>query len=116
MIIETVHVDFDELTAMAFEQFSSRLGPKLMTLGIISSGLMPNIPSSSLYVQPTKNDLEILFQPMFDEYPNPPPSVDLQVPIVIAPEPAVLTGTPSSTTIDQDAPPTTSYSSWSWRS
>ncbi|GJZ77214.1 retrovirus-related pol polyprotein from transposon TNT 1-94 [Tanacetum coccineum] len=43
---------------------------------------------------------------MFDEYPNPPPSVDLQVPTVISPEPAVSTGTPSSTIIDQDAPST----------
>ncbi|GKF41523.1 retrovirus-related pol polyprotein from transposon TNT 1-94, partial [Tanacetum coccineum] len=40
---------------------------------------------------------------MFDEYLNPPPSVDLQVPAVIAPEPAVSTGTPSSTIIDQNA-------------
>ncbi|GJV49749.1 retrovirus-related pol polyprotein from transposon TNT 1-94 [Tanacetum coccineum] len=40
---------------------------------------------------------------MFDEYLNPPPSVDLQVPAVIAPEPVVSTGTPSSTTINQDA-------------
>ncbi|GJW05892.1 retrovirus-related pol polyprotein from transposon TNT 1-94 [Tanacetum coccineum] len=39
-------------------------------------------------------------------YHNPPPCVDLQVPIVIAPKPAVSTGTPSSTTIDQDAPST----------
>ncbi|GKE25464.1 retrovirus-related pol polyprotein from transposon TNT 1-94 [Tanacetum coccineum] len=43
---------------------------------------------------------------MLDEYLNPPPCVDLQVPAVIASEPAVSTGTPSSTTIDQDAPPT----------
>ncbi|GJR32984.1 hypothetical protein Tco_1109216 [Tanacetum coccineum] len=41
---------------------------------------------------------------MFDEYLNPPPCVDPQVLVVIAPEPAVLTDTPSSTTIDQDAP------------
>ncbi|GJS15452.1 retrovirus-related pol polyprotein from transposon TNT 1-94 [Tanacetum coccineum] len=83
-----------------------RPGPKLLTPGIISSGLVPNIPSSTPYVPPTKNDSEILFQPMFDEYLNPLPCVDPQVPVVIAPEPAVLTGTPSSTTIDQDAPPT----------
>nr|GEV48746.1 integrase, catalytic region, zinc finger, CCHC-type, peptidase aspartic, catalytic [Tanacetum cinerariifolium] len=37
---------------------------------------------------------------------NPPPSVDLQVPTVIAPEPTISTGTPSSTTINQDAPST----------
>ncbi|GJV52887.1 retrovirus-related pol polyprotein from transposon TNT 1-94 [Tanacetum coccineum] len=104
MIIESIHVDFDELTAMASEQFSSGPRPKLLTPGTISSGLMPNIPSSTPYVPPTKNDWEILFQPMFDEYLNPPPCVDPQVPAVIAPEPAVSTGTPSSTTIDQDAP------------
>ncbi|GJT49958.1 hypothetical protein Tco_0976115 [Tanacetum coccineum] len=56
--------------------------------------------------QPTKNDWETLFQPIFDEYLNPPPCVDLQVPAVIAPESAISTGTPSSTTIDQDAPST----------
>ncbi|GJW55462.1 retrovirus-related pol polyprotein from transposon TNT 1-94 [Tanacetum coccineum] len=62
-------------------------GPKLLTLGTISSGLVQNIPSSTPYVPPTKNDWEILFQLMFDEYLNPPSSVDLQVPVVIAPEP-----------------------------
>ncbi|GJS82015.1 retrovirus-related pol polyprotein from transposon TNT 1-94 [Tanacetum coccineum] len=41
---------------------------------------------------------------MFYEYLNPPPCVDPQVPTIIALEPAVSTGTPSSTTIDQDAP------------
>ncbi|GJW20742.1 retrovirus-related pol polyprotein from transposon TNT 1-94 [Tanacetum coccineum] len=41
---------------------------------------------------------------MFDEYLIPPPGVDHQVPAVIAPEPAVSTSIPSSTTIDQDAP------------
>ncbi|GJU53868.1 hypothetical protein Tco_1227582 [Tanacetum coccineum] len=39
-------------------------------------------------------DLELLgnlFQRMFDEYLNPPPCVDCQVPGVIAPEPAIST-------------------------
>ncbi|GKB50644.1 hypothetical protein Tco_0901397, partial [Tanacetum coccineum] len=39
---------------------------------------------------------------MFDEYLNPLPCVDPQVPTVIAPEPDVSTGTPFSMTIDQD--------------
>ncbi|GKE74875.1 hypothetical protein Tco_1536916 [Tanacetum coccineum] len=43
---------------------------------------------------------------MFDEHLNPPPSVDHQVPIVPALEPVISTGTPLSTTIDQDAPST----------
>nr|GEX08342.1 retrovirus-related Pol polyprotein from transposon TNT 1-94 [Tanacetum cinerariifolium] len=41
---------------------------------------------------------------MFDEYLNPPPCVNIQVFAVIALEHAILTCTPSSTTIDQDAP------------
>ncbi|GKG30008.1 hypothetical protein Tco_0419906 [Tanacetum coccineum] len=48
---------------------------------------------------------------MFDESLNSPPYVDLQAPEVIAPIPeavtpehAVSTGSPSSTTVDQDAP------------
>ncbi|GJZ62422.1 putative ribonuclease H-like domain-containing protein [Tanacetum coccineum] len=54
---------------------------------------------------------DLLFQPMFDESLNPPPYVDLQapkviapIPEVVAPEHAVSTGSPSSTTVDQDAP------------
>ncbi|GJX58006.1 retrotransposon protein, putative, ty1-copia subclass [Tanacetum coccineum] len=96
----------DELVdiAMASEQFSSGPGPKLLTPGTISSGLVQNIPSSTLYVPPTKNDWEILFQPMFDEYLNPPPCVDHQVPAFISPELAISINTPSSTIIDQDAP------------
>ncbi|GJY55781.1 hypothetical protein Tco_0454896 [Tanacetum coccineum] len=43
---------------------------------------------------------------MFDEHLNPPSCVDPQVPTVIAQEPAISTGTPSLTTIDQDAPST----------
>nr|GEV58964.1 retrovirus-related Pol polyprotein from transposon TNT 1-94 [Tanacetum cinerariifolium] len=41
---------------------------------------------------------------MFNEYLNPPPCVGPQVPAVIAPEPVFSTSSPSSTTIDQDAP------------
>ncbi|GJU32933.1 putative ribonuclease H-like domain-containing protein [Tanacetum coccineum] len=41
---------------------------------------------------------------MFDELLTPPPSVDHPAPEVIAPVPAVSTGSPSSTTVDQDAP------------
>ncbi|GKA29366.1 retrovirus-related pol polyprotein from transposon TNT 1-94 [Tanacetum coccineum] len=47
LIIETIHVDFDELTSMASEQFSSGPRPQLLTSGTISLGLMPNDPSST---------------------------------------------------------------------
>nr|GEX66723.1 hypothetical protein [Tanacetum cinerariifolium] len=56
------------------------------------------------YVPPTNKDLEILFQPMFDEYMEPP---RVERPVSLALTVQVLVnsaGTPSSTTIDQDAP------------
>ncbi|GJX71515.1 putative ribonuclease H-like domain-containing protein [Tanacetum coccineum] len=102
-IIETIHVDFDELTAMASEHSSS--GPALhdMTPVTINLGLVPNPPPSTPFVPPSRSE--------WDESLNPPPYVDLQppeviahIPEVVAPEHAVLTGSPSSTTIDQDAP------------
>ncbi|GJS92851.1 retrovirus-related pol polyprotein from transposon TNT 1-94 [Tanacetum coccineum] len=110
-IIETIHVDFDELTAMASKHSSS--GPALheMTPATISSGLVPNPPPSTPFVPSSRTDWDILFQPLFDELLNPPPSVDHPAPEVIAliaevvaPELAVSTGSPSSTTVDQDAP------------
>nr|GEX72257.1 hypothetical protein [Tanacetum cinerariifolium] len=55
-IIETIHVDFDELTIMASEHIS--LGPALheMTLVTISSRLVPNPPSSTPFVPPSRTD------------------------------------------------------------
>nr|GFB15014.1 integrase, catalytic region, zinc finger, CCHC-type, peptidase aspartic, catalytic [Tanacetum cinerariifolium] len=84
-IVETIHVDFDELTAMASEHSSS--GPALneMTPGTISSGLVQKSSSSTSYVPPSRNDWDLLFQPLFDELLNPPPSVDNQAAEVIAP-------------------------------
>ncbi|GJS46797.1 hypothetical protein Tco_0596918 [Tanacetum coccineum] len=94
------------LIAMAFEQFSSRPEPQLLTLGTLSSGLVPNPTSLTPYVPPTKKDWDILFQPMFDKYFNPLPSVASPVPTIVVTEPADSTGSPYSTTIDQDAPST----------
>ncbi|GJS39818.1 retrovirus-related pol polyprotein from transposon TNT 1-94 [Tanacetum coccineum] len=110
-IIKTIHVDFDELTAMASEH--SRLEPALheITPAIISSGLVPNPPPSTPFVPPSRTDWDLLFQLLFDELLNPPPSVDHPSPEVIAPIAEVVapklaasTGSPSSTTVDQDAP------------
>ncbi|GJU34307.1 retrovirus-related pol polyprotein from transposon TNT 1-94 [Tanacetum coccineum] len=104
IIIGTIHVTFDELKTMAYEQFSSGRGPQLLTPGTLSSGLIPNPHSPTPHISPTKKDWDLLFQPMFDEYFNPPPSVASSVHAVVAPDPADSTGTPSSTIIDQDAP------------
>ncbi|GJR19802.1 hypothetical protein Tco_0968329 [Tanacetum coccineum] len=89
----------------------SKLKPKA-DIGIFvdyapaKKSLIPNPTSLTSYVPPTKKDWDILFQPMFDEYFNPPPSVASPVPTIVAPEPADSTCPPSSTTIDQDAPST----------
>ncbi|GJY73128.1 putative ribonuclease H-like domain-containing protein [Tanacetum coccineum] len=102
-IIETIHVQFDELTKqMAPVQLSTGPVPTFLTPGQISSGLVPNPVLAAPYVPPTNKNL--LFQPMFDEYLEPP-----RVERPVSPAPAVQvpvnsTGTPSSTTIDQDAP------------
>ncbi|GKD30159.1 retrovirus-related pol polyprotein from transposon TNT 1-94 [Tanacetum coccineum] len=82
-------IDFDELTAMASEHSSS--GPALheMTPAIISSGLMPNPPPSTPFVPPV-------------DYPAT--EVVALIHEVVALVPAVSTGSPSSTNVDQDAP------------
>ncbi|GJW93436.1 retrovirus-related pol polyprotein from transposon TNT 1-94 [Tanacetum coccineum] len=102
---------FDELTAMASEHSSSRPALPEMTPATISSGLVPNPPPSTAFVPPSRTDWDILFQPLFDELLNPPSSVDRLTPKVITPivkvvalEPTASTGSPFSTTVDQDAP------------
>ncbi|GJY75990.1 retrovirus-related pol polyprotein from transposon TNT 1-94, partial [Tanacetum coccineum] len=54
-------IDFDELTTMAFEH--SNLEPALheMTPATISSGLVPNPPTSTPFVPPSRIDWDILF-------------------------------------------------------
>nr|GEZ71389.1 hypothetical protein [Tanacetum cinerariifolium] len=92
---------------MASEQ--SSLGPALheMTPATISSGLVPNLTSSTPFVPPSRTDCDMFFQSLFDELLTPPHSVDhpaLEViaPItdVVAPEPDALIGSPSSTIIE----------------
>nr|GEW54899.1 hypothetical protein [Tanacetum cinerariifolium] len=93
--------------SMASEQSSS--GPVLQEMipGTISSGLVQKPSSSTSYVPPSRNDWDLLFQPLFDELLNPPSSVDNQATKVIAPIAEVIpqvdgdsTGLPSSTTVD----------------
>ncbi|GJX09397.1 retrovirus-related pol polyprotein from transposon TNT 1-94 [Tanacetum coccineum] len=92
---------------MASEHSSS--GPALheMTPVSLSSGLVPNPSPSTPFVPPSRSDWDLLFQPMFDESLNVDfhaPEVIAPIPEAVAPEHAVSTGSPSSTTVDQDAP------------
>nr|GEV28115.1 hypothetical protein [Tanacetum cinerariifolium] len=82
-----------------------------MTPATISSGLMPNPPSSTPFVPPSRSDWDMLFQSLFNELFTPPPSVENLAPEVIAPiaevvalKPTISTTSPSSTIVDQDAP------------
>nr|GEU57816.1 hypothetical protein [Tanacetum cinerariifolium] len=76
-IVETIHVDFDELTEMASEQSSS--GPVL-------NEMTPTKISSGLVIDPQA------------------PEVIALITDVIPPVQAELTGSPSLTIVDQDAP------------
>nr|GEV72176.1 integrase, catalytic region, zinc finger, CCHC-type, peptidase aspartic, catalytic [Tanacetum cinerariifolium] len=81
-IMETIHVQFDELTEqMAPVHLSTGPAPNFLTPGQISSGL-----------------------PMFDEYLEPPRAKRSGSPAQAVQAPVTSAGTPLSTTIDQDAP------------
>ncbi|GKB05968.1 retrovirus-related pol polyprotein from transposon TNT 1-94 [Tanacetum coccineum] len=82
LIMETIHVEFDKLTIMAFEQFGSEPELQLMNPRIISSRLYFNLPPSVVSIVPANAALRL---------------VD-------------LTGSPSSTSIDQAAPSTSTSS------
>nr|GEY24338.1 hypothetical protein [Tanacetum cinerariifolium] len=84
-IIETIHVDFDELISMASEHSSSEPTLHKMTHATISSRLVPISPPLKSIVPPA-------------------PEVIVLIAKVVDPEPTVSTGLHSSTTIDQDAP------------
>nr|GFA42484.1 hypothetical protein [Tanacetum cinerariifolium] len=71
-IIETMNVSFDELSAMAFEQRSSKPGLQSMTSGQISSGLdLTYTPSTITTQQPTEgNQVHLQFEIVADNVPN----------------------------------------------
>ncbi|GKD67014.1 retrovirus-related pol polyprotein from transposon TNT 1-94 [Tanacetum coccineum] len=106
-IMETIHVTFDELhQTMAPVHISSGPEPMSMTPGQLNSGLAPTHVHATTYVPPTDKELEILFQPMFDEYFEVT-RVDEPVPSATAVNAHVVPpGTSVSTTFAQDAPST----------
>ncbi|GJZ74725.1 integrase, catalytic region, zinc finger, CCHC-type containing protein [Tanacetum coccineum] len=103
-LMETIHVTFDEMhPTMAPVRMSSGPEPIIMTPGQLKSGLAP-----------TDKELEMLFQPMFDEYVEQS-RVNELVPSATAVNTQVVPpGTSLSTTIAQDAPSTSASSSTSY--
>ncbi|GJT63646.1 retrovirus-related pol polyprotein from transposon TNT 1-94 [Tanacetum coccineum] len=103
--METIHVTFDELTGQtAHVHSSSGPGPNLLTHGPISLGLVPNSTPAIPYVPPTNKDLELLFQPMFDEYFETPTGDQQMPPVLAALTLAIPTGPLVSISFDHDAP------------
>ncbi|GJR78212.1 retrovirus-related pol polyprotein from transposon TNT 1-94 [Tanacetum coccineum] len=100
-----LHTKQEGLTEQTAPVHSSP-GPahNLLTPGPISSGLVPNPPPAAPYVPPTNKELEILFQPMFDEYFETSTVDCLVPPAPAAQAPVNPTGPSVSISIDQEAP------------
>nr|GFA99582.1 retrovirus-related Pol polyprotein from transposon TNT 1-94 [Tanacetum cinerariifolium] len=104
-IMETIHVQFDELTEqMASVHLGTGPAPNFLTPRQISSCLVPNPVPATPYTPPTNKELEILFQPMFDEYLEPLRVERPVLPALAVQAPVNSASTPSFNTIDKDAP------------
>ncbi|GJU75242.1 retrovirus-related pol polyprotein from transposon TNT 1-94 [Tanacetum coccineum] len=78
-LMETMNMTFDELSAMAFEQSSSKPGIQGMTSGQISSGLdLTYAPSIITTQQPTERELDLLFEAMYNNYIGGQPSAAIR--------------------------------------
>nr|GFD04318.1 hypothetical protein [Tanacetum cinerariifolium] len=110
-IMETMNVSFDELSAMAFEQRSSKPGLQCMTSGQISSGLdLTYAPSTITTQQATEGELDSLFEAMYDDYFGGQPSANVEN-VPPAQEPQVRHTSTASTTIANNVPIPTNSSS-----
>ncbi|GJS45231.1 retrovirus-related pol polyprotein from transposon TNT 1-94 [Tanacetum coccineum] len=75
MIVESIHVNFDELPQMASDHVSSDPGPQCSSMGIEQDSLslgpqsQENVPQVAETVT-TSNELELLYSPMFSELLN----------------------------------------------
>ncbi|GJV96494.1 retrovirus-related pol polyprotein from transposon TNT 1-94 [Tanacetum coccineum] len=111
LIIKTIHVTFDELTTMASKQFSSGHELHSMTPATSGSGLVLNPVSQQPCIPPIRDNWDWLFQPMFDDYFNPPIIAVSLVQEAAAPRAEVLAKSPVSISINQDTPSTSIRSS-----
>ncbi|GJW02919.1 copia protein [Tanacetum coccineum] len=84
------------------------LGPEpiMMTHGQLISRLTPSPVPATTYIPPIDKDLEILFQPMFNEYFDQSTDGEPVPTATVVNAPIVSTNTSVSTTIAQDAPST----------
>nr|GFB40465.1 hypothetical protein [Tanacetum cinerariifolium] len=109
--METMNVTFDELSALAFEQRSSKPGLNSMTSGHISSGLdLTYAPSTITPQQPSEGELDLLFKAMYDDYIGGQTSATARTAPPVQ-EPQVRQSLMTSTTIADTAPIPTNSSS-----
>nr|GEV57697.1 retrovirus-related Pol polyprotein from transposon TNT 1-94 [Tanacetum cinerariifolium] len=108
-IIETMNVTFDELSAMDFEQNSSKPGLQSLTSGQISFGLeLTYAPSTITPQRPSERDLDIIFEPLHNEYIGGQPS---KAPRTVSAAPVIQNlQAPSASMSIQDSTPTPTYS------
>ncbi|GKB27827.1 retrovirus-related pol polyprotein from transposon TNT 1-94 [Tanacetum coccineum] len=109
-IMETMNVTFDELSTMDFEQSSLKPGLQSMTFGQISLGLdLTYAPSKITTQQPTKGELYLLFEAMYDDHIGGQPSATPRT--VLATQAPQVLQTPTATTTTADTAPTPTNSS-----
>nr|GFD21515.1 Gag-Pol polyprotein [Tanacetum cinerariifolium] len=75
VIMESIHVNFDELPLMASDQNSSDPAPECQTMVLNHDSLSPAIQRQGKVTQAdrtvtTSNELDLLFSPMFNELLN----------------------------------------------
>ncbi|GJZ03779.1 hypothetical protein Tco_0537054 [Tanacetum coccineum] len=105
--METMNVTLNELSEMAFEQSGSKLGLQSMTSGQISPRLdLTYAPSTITSQQPTERELDLLFEPMYDDYIGGQPSAALRTILAAQAPPARQTPTTSTTIVDTALTPT----------
>nr|GFC00047.1 retrovirus-related Pol polyprotein from transposon TNT 1-94 [Tanacetum cinerariifolium] len=110
-IMETMNVSLDELSAMAFEQRSSKPRLNSMTSRQISSGLdLTYAPSTITMQQPTEGELDLLFEAMYDDFIGVQPSATART-VPLAQEPQVRQLSTVSTIIADTTPIPTNSSS-----
>nr|GEV65209.1 hypothetical protein [Tanacetum cinerariifolium] len=110
-IIETMNVSFDELSAMAFEQCSSKLGFQSMTSGQISSGLdLTYAPSTIITQQLTECELDLLFEAMYNDFISGQPSATQRTVLAAQAQQVHQTSTTSTSIADSAPTPTNSSS------
>ncbi|GJZ89085.1 retrovirus-related pol polyprotein from transposon TNT 1-94 [Tanacetum coccineum] len=83
--------------------------PKKKAYHFYNRRLIPKPPPLASFLPPSRHECDLVFQPLFDEFFSPPASFASLVHVEEAPAPVESTGSPSLTTVDQDAPsPSTS--------